>query len=111
MGCLRFVHQRKISRRKTDSLSAIYHKVNIRRGFITQNLFSEKLIELYKKEKNLEKLYIPLLKWTKKTGNKISQPSVVNSNNKDFEKTDLNNIVVQFTEPMKKNKDSSAQII
>lgn len=94
----------KFPEEKTDSLSAIYHKVNIRRGFIAQNLFSEKLIELYKKEKNLEKLYIPLLKWTKKTGNKISQPSVVNSNNKDFEKTDLNNIVVQFTQPMKKTK-------
>lgn len=87
---------------KTDSLSAIYHKVNIRRGFIAQNLFSEKLIELYKKEKTLDKLYAPLLKWTKKIERKISQPSVVNSNNKDFEKVDINNVVVKFTEPMKK---------
>ncbi|WP_276966295.1 DUF4932 domain-containing protein [Chryseobacterium sp.] len=94
----------KFPKEKTDSLSAIYHKVNIRRGFIAQNLFSEKVAELYKKEKKLEKLYVPLLKWTKKIGNKISQPSVVNANNKDFEKADLNNIVVQFTEPMKKTQ-------
>lgn len=87
---------------KTDSLSAIYHKVNIRRGFIAQNLFSEKLIELYKKNKSLDKLYVPLLKWTKKIGEKISQPSVVNANNKEFKKVDLNNMVVQFTERMKK---------
>ncbi|WP_343686998.1 DUF4932 domain-containing protein [Chryseobacterium gleum] len=92
----------KFPKEKTDSLSAIYHKVNIRRGFIAQNLFSEKVIELYKKHKSLDKLYAPLLKWTKKTGKKISQPSIVNANNKDFKKADTNNMVVQFTEPMKK---------
>ncbi|NIF04521.1 DUF4932 domain-containing protein [Chryseobacterium sp. Tr-659] len=92
----------KFPNEKTDSLSAIYHKVNIRRGFIAQNLFSEKLIELYKKNKSLDKLYTPLLQWTKKAGKNISQPSVVNANNKEFKKIDLNNMVVQFTEPMKK---------
>lgn len=92
----------KFPKEKTDSLSAIYHKVNIRRGFIAQNLFSEKVIQLYKKHKSLDKLYTPLLQWTKTTGKKISQPSVVNANNKDFKKVDLSNVVVQFTEPMKK---------
>ncbi|UKB82772.1 DUF4932 domain-containing protein [Chryseobacterium sp. MEBOG06] len=92
----------KFPKEKTDSLSTIYHKVNIRRGFIAQNLFSEKVIELYKKNKSLEKLYTPLLQWTKKIGPKISQPSVLDANNSDFEKADLNNMVLRFTEPMKK---------
>lgn len=89
---------------KVDSISTIYYKTNITRGFIAQNLFSEKLIELYKSNKSLEKLYSPMLQWTHKTGKSISQPSVVNANNKNLEKVDKNNVVIQFTEPMKRTK-------
>ena len=36
---------------KTDSISTFYWKLNATRGFIAQNLFSKKLLELHKKNK------------------------------------------------------------
>ena len=64
---------------KTDSISNIYWKQNATRGFVAQNLFSKKIIKLHNKNKSkqLEDLYIPMLKWCKKIENKISLEKTV----------------------------------
>lgn len=89
-----------------DSISNIYWKQNASRGFIAQNLFSKKLRELYKnsKNKNLELLYKPMLKWSKMNQDKISKPNILNADSKNFQKLDKNNIVLNFSEPMEKSK-------
>lgn len=91
---------------KTDSISNIYWKQNASRGFIAQNLFSKKLIELYNKSKSkkLEDLYKPILKWSKKIENKISQPKLLNSDTKNFVTLKDDFVDLHFSEPMKKSK-------
>ena len=94
------------SNEKTDSISNIYWKQNATRGFIAQNLFSKKLIELHKKNKskNLEELYLPMLKWCKKIENKITQPKLLNSDTKNYITLKNDIIDLHFSEPMLKSK-------
>ncbi|MBF0598430.1 DUF4932 domain-containing protein [Faecalibacter rhinopitheci] len=91
----------------TDSISNIYWKQNASRGFVAQNLFSKKLIELYNrsKSKKLEDLYKPMLKWSKKTENKISQPKLLNSDTENFITLKDNLVELSFSEPMQKSKN------
>lgn len=90
----------------TDSISSIYWKQNATRGFIAQNLFSKKLTELHNKNKSkqLEDLYVPMLKWCKKNENKISQPKLLNSDTKNFITLKNNIVELDFSEPMQKSK-------
>lgn len=91
---------------KTDSISNIYWKQNATRGFVAQNLFSKKLLELYKKSKSkkLEDLYVPMLQWAKKIENKITQPKLLNSNTKNYITLKNDMIDLHFSEPMQKSK-------
>lgn len=91
---------------KTDSISNIYWKQNATRGFVAQNLFSKKIIKLHNKNKSkqLEDLYIPMLKWCKKIENKISQPKLLNSDTKNFITLKNNVVELHFSEPMQKSK-------
>lgn len=98
---------------KSDSISNIYWKQNASRGFIAQNLFSKKLIELYNKNKSkkLENLYEPLLKWSKKNENKITQPKLLNSDTKNFITLKEDFIDLHFSEPMMKSKTADIMLI
>jgi hypothetical protein len=96
--------QENFPKEKTDSISNIYWKQNATRGFIAQNLFSKKISKFYRKSKNIESLYDPMLKWSKKIQGKISQPYILNADSKNFQKLDKNNIVLNFSEPMTKSK-------
>ncbi len=91
---------------KTDSISSIYWKQNATRGFIAQNLFSKKLLELHNKNKSskLEELYTPMLKWCKKNENKISQPKLLNSDTKNYITLKNDIIDLHFSESMQKSK-------
>ncbi|MDD4712970.1 MAG: DUF4932 domain-containing protein [Bacteroidales bacterium] len=91
---------------KTDSISSIYWKQNATRGFIAQNLFSKKLLELHDKNKSskLEELYIQMLKWCKKIENKISQPKLLNSDTKNYITLKNDIVDLHFSEPMQKSK-------
>lgn len=91
---------------KTDSISNIYWKQNATRGFIAQNLFSKKFLELYTKNKSkkLEELYTPLLKWCKMNEDKISQPKLLNSDTKNYVTLKNDIVDLHFSEPMHKSK-------
>ena len=91
---------------KTDSISNIFWKQNVSRGFIGQNVFSKKLKEMFNKSKSkkIEDLYIPMLKWSKKIENKISQPQLLNSDIKNFITLKDKNISLEFSESMLKSK-------
>ncbi len=85
-----------------DSIALQYQYLNANRGFIAQNIFSEKVSELYAKQKNknIEKIYKPLLAWCKKEESQLSQPILVNVDTKKFVKTDLSNFKIEFSEAM-----------
>lgn len=89
-----------------DSISLQWHYQNISRGFIAQNLFSEKLLALYSKskDKKIENLYEPLLKWCKNVEDIIKQPTLLNVDTKSFVTVDLNNFKIDFSEKMNINK-------
>lgn len=91
---------------KTDSISNIYLKQNVSRGFIAQNLFSKKLLELHNKNKSkkLEDLYTPMLKWCKKIENKITQPKLLNADTKNYISLVDDRIELSFSEPMQKSE-------
>ncbi|USL95989.1 DUF4932 domain-containing protein [Riemerella anatipestifer] len=85
---------------------------NMTRGFIAQNIFSDKLLELYNKSKSkkIEDIIKPLLKWTKEVGKTITLPTFLNTDKKNFVKTNLNNITIEFSEPMKMKSSIGAEI-
>ena len=91
---------------KTDSISTMYTKQNATRGFVAQNLFSKKLVELHHKNKSkkLEDLYIPMLNWCKKIESIISQPKLLNSDTKNYITLKNDILDLHFSEPMKKSQ-------
>jgi hypothetical protein len=96
-----------------DSISLQWQIQNASRGFITQNLFSKKLSELYfskKGKRMVEDLYLPLLQWCKQVENTVSQPSLVNVDRNSFVKTDLSSLHLQFSETMDTTKTFVAQV-
>jgi len=88
---------------KTDSISNVYSKQNITRGFTAQNIFSKKLSDLYQKStsKKLEELYSPMLRWCKSIENNISQPQLLNADSKNFITLENQTVILNFSEPMK----------
>jgi len=96
-----------------DSISLQWQYQNASRGFIAQNLFADKLLELYfneKGNKNLESLYKPLLAWCKSVENKISQPTLLNVDRKNFVTKDISHLGLQFSEPMDTTKSFKARL-
>ncbi|MDR2205473.1 MAG: DUF4932 domain-containing protein [Flavobacteriaceae bacterium] len=61
-----------------NKLSTYWQYQNASRGFFAQNLFSDKVKELYKKNKGkkFENIYKPLLEWTKEIEQQISLPAI-----------------------------------
>lgn len=96
-----------------DSIALQWQYQNASRGFIAQNLFAKKLSELYFKNRTrkLESLYRPLLKWCKKVESKISQPTLLNIDKKNFAKVDLSNLKIEFSEEMAVQKPFKIQIV
>lgn len=86
-----------------DSISLQWQYQNASRGFIAQNIFAKKVSELYNKQKGnkkIENIYKPLLKWCKKVENKVSQPTLLNIDKKNFIKFDVENFQINFSEKM-----------
>lgn len=87
-----------------DSIALQWHYQNASRGFIAQNLFSKKVAELYFKQKKenrrIEVIYKPLLKWCKKVEHRIVQPTLVHVDTKNFVKTDVSHLGIEFSEEM-----------
>ncbi len=96
-----------------DSISLQWQYQNASRGFIGQNLFAKKVSELYFKNKNkkLDDIYEPLLKWCKSIENKITQPVLLNVDEKRFVKTDLSKVELDFSEEMDTNAPFTFQIV
>ncbi|MBS1682812.1 MAG: DUF4932 domain-containing protein [Bacteroidetes bacterium] len=97
-----------------DSISLQWQYQNASRGFIAQNIFARKVSELYfsqKGDKKLEPIYVPLLKWCKEVERIVSQPSLQNIDKEIFVKTDLSNLVVQFSEPMNTGTPFKVQLV
>lgn len=86
----------------SDKLSTYWQYQNASRGFFAQNIFSEKVKELYKKKKKekFSEIYEPLLKWTKKIERKISLPKLINIDKENFVKINSKNIKLEFSERM-----------
>ncbi|WP_133145909.1 hypothetical protein [Myroides marinus] len=86
---------------------------NAERGFFAQNLFSEKVKELYKKnkDKDFEQIYLPLLQWAKSIEENVTLPTLVNVDTKNFVKTNPNNIQLEFSEPMDSDHHFSLEIM
>jgi hypothetical protein len=96
-----------------DSITLQWQYQNASRGFIAQNLFANKVSELYFKQKgnkSIEKLYKPLLKWCKKIETNINQPELININTNKFVKTDMSNFVIEFSEEMTNNSSFNFRI-
>jgi hypothetical protein len=86
-----------------DSVALQWQYQNASRGFIAQNLFAKKLVELYngqKGKKRLESLYKPLLAWCKSIEHTIAQPVLLNVNKENFVKADVTNLQMEFSEPI-----------
>ncbi len=96
-----------------DSIALQWQYQNAARGFIAQNLFANKLSELYFSRKGkvkIESLYKPLLKWCKRIETKVSQPTLVDIDKKNFVKADVSNLQLVFSEPMDTKRLFSVQI-
>lgn len=93
-------------------LSTYWQYQNANRGFFAQNLFSDKLNELYKNNKGqaFENIYEPLLKWTKEVEENITLPALININTDAFVKTALNDIQLEFSEEMNTQQPFGAEI-
>jgi hypothetical protein len=98
---------------ESDSIIYSWQYQNASRGFYAQNIFSEKVAELYNKKgnENFESIYEPLLKWCKSIENKISLPALVNIDSENFVKTDLDNIQLTFSEKMNNEQSFVIQFI
>ncbi|MDR0681529.1 MAG: DUF4932 domain-containing protein [Dysgonamonadaceae bacterium] len=96
-----------------DSIILSWQYQNASRGFYAQNIFSEKVAELYNKKgnKNFESIYEPLLKWCKVIENKISLPTLINNDSENFVKTDLDNIQLTFSEKMNTKQPFCIQVV
>ena len=97
----------------SDSISIQWQYQNANRGFVAQNVFSKKVIELYYKQKgkkSLEKLYPSLLNWCEKTENRISQPILLNIDQEKFIKFSGDKIVINFSEEMQNQSIFKIQI-
>lgn len=99
--------QEKFPEAKTDSISGIFSKLNVARGFFAQHIFSEKLSQLYQKSKSkkLESLYEPMLKWAGTVQKTLSQPKLLNSDTKNYIQLKDNKVVLNFSESMKQSKN------
>jgi len=75
---------------------------NASRGFFAQNLFSNKVKELYLKNRGqkFENIYEPLLKWIKEVEKKVTLPTLINVDGNKFVKADLNQFTIEFSEEM-----------
>lgn len=82
-------------------LSTYWQYQNASRGFFAQNLFSDKVLELYQKNKGqkLESVYEPLLSWAKEIEHTITLPTLINIEKK-FVEVDPNRIRLDFSESM-----------
>lgn len=97
-----------------DSISLQWQYQNAGRGFIAQNIFSKKVSELYLGQKGIKKIepiYKPLLRWCKSIENKVSQPTLLNIDKKNFVKTDISNIQLTFSEAMETKYPFKMQIV
>lgn len=97
---------------KADSIAIQWQYQNAARGFWAQNIFANKMAELYYKkgQKKFESIYVPFLKWCKKVGPHITQPTIVGTDTEHFIKADLNNLALNFSEPMNTKKPIAVQI-
>jgi hypothetical protein len=97
----------------SDSIAIQWQYQNAARGFIAQNLFAKKVVELYSKKgsKGFESIYEPLLKWCKSIESNISQPTLLNIDSKNFVKADVNNVELNFSEEMDTKLPIGVQIV
>jgi hypothetical protein len=95
-----------------DSIITQWQYQNASRGFIAQNLFAEKVSQLYSKNKSkdFESLYVPLLKWCKSIESNIAQPTILNTDGKTFLKISGNKIHIEFSEPMNSKLPFSVEL-
>jgi hypothetical protein len=97
-----------------DSIALQWQYQNASRGFIAQNLFAKKISEFYFKQKRnrrIENIYKPFLRWCKKVENKIIQPILLNIDSENFVKGDISNFVVEFSEEMNTQNSFQIQIV
>lgn len=94
-------------------LSTFWQYQNASRGFFAQNIFSDKVKELYKQNggKKFEDIYVPLLKWTKEIEQEISLPRLVNIDKKSFVEIEPNNIQLDCSESMNTQLPFEVRII
>lgn len=92
--------------------STYWQYQNASRGFFAQNLFSNKVRELYhaSKDKKLEAIYEPLLKWAKKNEQQITCPTLVNIDNNTALIVDPKNIELNFSESMNTKQSFGIEI-
>ena len=83
-----------------DSITLPWQYQNALRGFYAQNLFTQKVIELYMEYKNVEAIYEPLLTWCKEVEKTISLPTLLSVDKNNFVKTDVSAIQLHFSEEM-----------
>lgn len=97
---------------KADSIAIQWQYQNADRGFWAQNIFANKMVELYYKkgQKKFESIYVPFLKWCKKAGPNITQPTMVGTDPEHFVKVDLNRLELNFSEPMNTKLPIDVQI-
>jgi hypothetical protein len=97
---------------KADSIAIQWQYQNADRGFWAQNIFANKMAELYYKkgQKKFESIYVPFLKWCKKVEPHITQPTIVGTDTEHFVKADLNNLALNFSEPMNTELPIDVQI-
>lgn len=98
--------------KQAEKLSIYWQYQNASRGFFAQNLFSDKVKELYKKNKgeNFENIYKPLLKWTRKIEKNITLPTIVNIDTENFVQMNRNSIQIEFSEEMNTKKSFGVEI-
>ena len=89
-----------------DSIAIQWQFQNATRGFFAQNLFTEKVEELYanKGSRNFESIYEPLLIWCKSIENNVSEPVLMKGKTNDFIPIKKGVIELFFSEPMKTGK-------
>ena len=86
-----------------DSIAVQWQFQNSSRGFFAQNLFTDKVTELYfnRGDRSFETIYEPLLTWCKSIENNVSLPTLVNVGSDKFLPVKEGVVELVFSEPMK----------
>jgi len=86
-----------------DSIATLWQLQNATRGFFAQNLFTDKVEELYssKGNRSFESMYEPLLTWCKSIENNVSEPVTMKGSTNEFISVQEGVVEVVFSKPMK----------